>query len=51
MNFIDCETHIWEPMDDINYYPNFKKYYDSVVSLLKMWEMHPPCNGKLIKIE
>ena len=41
MNFIDCETHIWEPMDDINYYPNFKKYYDSVVSLLKMFGMEP----------
>lgn len=26
MYFIDCETHIWPPMDDISYFPNFKKY-------------------------
>ncbi|MFC1846072.1 amidohydrolase family protein [Chloroflexota bacterium] len=26
MHFVDCETHLWGPMDDISYYPNFKKY-------------------------
>lgn len=27
----DCETHLWGPMDDINYYPSFKQYVDSLV--------------------
>ena len=31
MFIIDCETHLWGPMDDINYYPVFKKYVDSLV--------------------
>ncbi|MFC2042103.1 amidohydrolase family protein [Chloroflexota bacterium] len=31
MLFIDSEVHAWPPMDDINYYPNFKKYVDTIV--------------------
>lgn len=26
MYFVDCETHLWPPMDDISYFPNFKRY-------------------------
>lgn len=26
MYFVDCETHCWPPMDDMSYFPNFKKY-------------------------
>lgn len=26
MYFIDCETHLWPPMDDFSYFPNFKRY-------------------------
>jgi predicted TIM-barrel fold metal-dependent hydrolase len=33
MFFFDCETHIWPPMDDIAYYPNFKKYVQGLVNL------------------
>lgn len=28
---LDSETHLWGPMDDINYYPMFKKYVNSLV--------------------
>jgi len=31
MFLIDCEAHLWGPMDDINYYPPFKYYVDSLV--------------------
>jgi uncharacterized protein len=31
MFLIDCETHLWGPMDDINYYPPFKQYVNSLV--------------------
>lgn len=31
MFIIDCETHIWPPMDDMNYYPNFKRFIDGLV--------------------
>ena len=31
MLFFDCEAHIWPPMDDMNYYPNFKKFIDGLV--------------------
>ena len=31
MFLIDSEAHLWGPMDDINYYPNFKKYVNSLV--------------------
>jgi predicted TIM-barrel fold metal-dependent hydrolase len=41
MYFIDCETHIWDPMDDISYYPNFKKYQDSARYLMRMFGMQP----------
>ena len=41
MYFIDCEVHIWGSMDDINYYPNFKEYYGSAQSLMKMIGVKP----------
>jgi predicted TIM-barrel fold metal-dependent hydrolase len=31
MFIFDCESHLWGPMDDINYYPPFKQYVDSLV--------------------
>jgi len=31
MFIIDGESHLWGPMDDINYYPPFKQYVDSLV--------------------
>ena len=30
MFLIDCETHLWPPMDDMAYYPNFKKYVNGM---------------------
>jgi uncharacterized protein len=30
---IDCETHIFPPMDDISYFPNFRKYLDGLQTL------------------
>ena len=26
MYFVDCETHLWWPMDDMSYFPNYQKY-------------------------
>ncbi|MFC1970570.1 amidohydrolase family protein [Chloroflexota bacterium] len=31
MFLIDSEAHLWGPMDDINYYPVFKQYVNSLV--------------------
>ncbi|MFC2001572.1 amidohydrolase family protein, partial [Chloroflexota bacterium] len=31
MLFFDCETHLWPPMDDMNHYPNFKRFIDGLV--------------------
>lgn len=36
MFFIDCETHLWPPMDDIVYYPNFQIYLKSINNLAKV---------------
>ena len=32
MFFFDSETHVWPPMDDICYFPNFKMQVQSFVS-------------------
>ncbi len=31
MFIADSEVHLWPPMDDMYYYPNFKKYVDGMV--------------------
>ncbi|MDP2916824.1 MAG: amidohydrolase family protein [Dehalococcoidia bacterium] len=31
MFIFDCEAHLWGPMDDINYFPTFKEYVNSLV--------------------
>ncbi len=31
MFLIDSEAHLWGPMNDINYYPPFKQYVNSIV--------------------
>ena len=31
----DCETHLFGPMDDISYFPNFRKYMESIRTLSK----------------
>lgn len=33
MFFFDCETHLWPAMDDISYYPPFKRYRESFIGL------------------
>lgn len=33
MFLFDCETHIFPPMDDISYFPNFRKYLDGLQTL------------------
>jgi len=33
MFFFDSEIHLWPPMDDINYYPSFKMYVNSIMGI------------------
>lgn len=52
MYFIDCEAHLWPPMDDIRYYPNFQIYEKSLNALLKTMGQPPrPPTGPIATAE